>query len=305
MKLGFVSAILPELSLEDVLAFASQEGFDCLEVMCWPTGGGDKRRYAGVTHIDVENLNAKEIQRIKDMQNHYKVSISGLGYYPNPLTPNKAEADVYVKHIKKVIAASAKLGIGVMNTFIGRDQTKSIEDNWKPFEKTWKPIIKFAEKQNVKIGIENCPMLFSLDEWPGGKNLAISPEVWRKMFASIPSKHFGLNYDPSHLLWQGIDHIRAIHDFHDKFVHVHIKDTRINPDKVYERGIMSLKWHDPKIPGLGDIDWVEFCKALKDVDYKGFVCIEVEDRAFEDSLESRKEAVRQSKRHIDLASTKA
>lgn len=305
MKLGFVSAILPELSLEDVLAFASQEGFGCIEIMCWPAGGKDKRRYAGVTHIDVDKLDAKQIQRIKDMQKHYKVSISGLGYYPNPLTPNKAEADVYVKHIKKVIAASAKLGISVMNTFIGRDQHKSIEDNWKPFEKTWKPIIKFAESQKVKIGIENCPMLFSLDEWPGGKNLAISPEVWRRMFASIPSKNFGLNYDPSHLLWQGIDHIRAIHDFSDKFVHVHIKDTRINPEKVYECGIMGLKWHDPKIPGLGDIDWVEFSKALKEVDYKGDVCIEVEDKAFEENLESRKEAVRQSKRHIDLAMTKA
>jgi sugar phosphate isomerase/epimerase len=305
MNLGFVSAILPDLSLEEVLAFASQEGFDCLEVMCWPTGGTDKRRYAGITHIDVDTLDAKEIQRIKEMQKHYNVAISGLGYYPNPLTPNKAEADVYVKHIKKVIAASNKLGISVMNTFIGRDQTKSIEDNWKAFEKTWKPMIKFAEKQNVKVGIENCPMLFSLDEWPGGRNLAISPDVWRKMFSSIPSKHFGLNYDPSHLLWQGIDHIRAIHEFSDKFVHVHIKDTRINPERVYERGILGLKWHDPKIPGLGDIDWPQFCATLKQVGYKGAACIEVEDKAFEDGLEGRKAAIRESKRHIDLAMTKA
>ncbi|MGL4610136.1 MAG: sugar phosphate isomerase/epimerase family protein [Trueperaceae bacterium] len=296
---------LPELSLEDILAFASQEKFDCVEIMCWPAGGGGKRRYAGVTHIDVSELGVKEIQRIKDMQKHYKVTISGLGYYPNPLTPDKVEADIYVKHIKKVITASAKLGIGVMNTFIGRDPAKSIEDNWKPFEKTWKPIIKYAEAQKVKIGIENCPMLFSLDEWPGGKNLAISPEIWRKMFASIPSKNFGLNHDLSHLLWLGIDHIRAIHEFGDEFVHVHIKDTRINPEKVYERGIMTLKWHDPKIPGLGDIDWVEFCKTLRMSSIKVAYALRLKHRAFEENLESRKEAVRQSKRHIDLATTKA
>jgi sugar phosphate isomerase/epimerase len=301
MKLGFVSAILPDLSLEEVLAFAASEGFDCVEVMCWPAGGGDTRRYAGVTHIDVDNLDVKGIQ---GLVSKYGVDISGLGYYPNPLVDDASEREMYVGHIKKVISAAGELGVNIMNTFIGRDPAKSIEDNWPLFEELWPPIIAHAESQGVKVGIENCPMLFSLDEWPGGKNLAISPEVWRKMFETIPSKNFGLNFDPSHLLWQGIDHIKAMHDFADRFVHAHIKDEKVHPNLMYERGILGLKWHDPKIPGLGDIDWTEFCNTLGAIGYEGYTCIEVEDRAFEDSLEGRKQAIRESKRHIDLARTK-
>lgn len=304
MKLGFVSAILPDLTLEEVLAYASSEGFDCVEVMCWPAGGGDTRRYAGVTHIDVDKLDDAEILRIKGLCKKYKVQISGLGYYPNPLMADAKEREVYITHIKKVIAAASKLGIKIMNTFIGRDHTKSVDDNWPLFLEVWPPIIEHAEAQGVKVGIENCPMLFSLDEWPGGKNLAISPEIWRRMFDAIPSKHFGLNFDPSHLLWQGIDHIQAIYEFSERFVHVHIKDEKVDDDLLYERGILGLKWHDPKIPGLGDIDWKEFCDALGLVGYKGFVCIEVEDRAFEDSLEGRKQAIHESKRHIDLVRAK-
>ena len=183
MQLGFVSAILPDLSLEDVLAFAAQNGFDCVELMCWPVGKAE-RRYAGVTHIDVTNFTKSDAARIKGLAQQYGVQISGLGYYPNPLAADPAERDTYIEHIKKVIAASAMLDVNVMNTFIGRDPTKSIEDNWPLFEQFWPPIIQFAEQQGVKVGIENCPMLFSLDEWPGGKNLAISPEMWRRMFTT-------------------------------------------------------------------------------------------------------------------------
>ncbi len=304
MKLGFVSAILPDLTLEEVLTFAAAEGFDCAEVMCWPAGGGDTRRYAGVTHIDVDALDDGEVARIKGLTKTHGVEISGLGYYPNPLVADAAERDMYVSHIKKVIAASAKLGVNVMNTFIGRDPEKSVEDNWPLFEEVWPPIVRYAEEQGVKVGIENCPMLFSLDEWPGGKNLAISPEIWRRMFDAIPSRHFGLNFDPSHLHWLGIDHVRAMHEFSDRFVHTHIKDEKIDKTLLYERGLMGLKWHDPKIPGLGDIDWKEFCEVLIEVGYDGYTCIEVEDRAFEESLEGRKRAIREAKRHIDLARTK-
>ncbi len=217
MQLGFVSAILADLSLEEVLRYASQNGFACVELMCWPVGKAE-RRYAGVTHIDVTNFDQAEATRIKDLAAQYGVAISGLGYYPNPLTPDMEERQTYVEHIKKVIAASGLLGINVMNTFIGRDHTRPIEDQWTTFEEVWKPLITFAEQQKVRIGIENCPMLFSLDEWPGGKNMAISPEIWRRMFSTIPSDYFGLNFDPSHLIWQHIDYIRAIHEFKDQTV---------------------------------------------------------------------------------------
>ncbi len=298
MQLGFVSAILPDFSLEEVFAFAKENNFDCIEVMCWPVGKAE-RRYAGVTHIDVTNFTASDASTINALSEKYGIKISSLGYYPNPLVSDKAERDVYFEHIKKVITASALLGVNIMNTFIGRDHTKSIEDNWPLFEELWPPVIAFAEQQGVKVGIENCPMLFSMDEWPGGKNLAISPEVWRKMFARIPSDHFGLNFDPSHLVWQHIDYIRCIHEFGHKFVHVHAKDTKIDTDMIYERGITSVKWHIPKLPGLGDVHWGKFFSALTDVNYKGAVCIEVEDRAYEDSLDARKRSLTQSRRHLE------
>jgi sugar phosphate isomerase/epimerase len=227
------------------------------------------------------------------------VNISGLGYYPNPLAADPAERGTYVEHIKKVIAASAMLNVNVMNTFIGRDPSKSIEDNWPLFEEIWPPIIEFAEQQGVRIGIENCPMLFSLDEWPGGKNLAISPSVWRRMFERIPSNNLGLNFDPSHLIWQHIDYARAIHDFGERLVHVHAKDEKINGDDLYEYGTLGLKWHVPKLPGLGDVHWGRFFSALTDVGYSGPVCIEVEDRAYEGTLADRKRALTQSKRYLE------
>ncbi len=290
MQLGFVSAILPDLSLEEVFAFAAQRGFQCVEVMCWPKGKAE-RRYAGVTHIDVTSFTASDAAQVKQLAEKYKVAVSGLGYYPNPLVADPAEREVYLEHIKKMIAASSLLDVNVANTFIGRDPAKSIEDNWPLFEQVWPPIIAFAEQQGVRVGIENCPMLFTLDEWPGGKNLAISPEVWRRMFAAIPSRNFGLNFDPSHLIWQHIDYVRAIHEFGSRFFHVHAKDEKIDPDLLYDRGILGLKWHIPKLPGRGTVDWSQFFAALRDVHYDGPVCIEVEDRDYEGSLADRQRAL--------------
>ncbi len=297
MQLGYVTAILPDWTLEQNMEFAAKNGFDSLEVMCWPVGKAE-RRYAGVTHIDATHFTHADAERVKGLMSQYNIGISSLGYYPNPLTPNADERQTYVEHIKKVIAASAIIGINVMTTFVGRDPARSIEDQWDDFEAVWKPIIAFAEAQGVKVGIENCPMLFSLDEWPGGKNLAISPEVWRRMFDSIPSISWGLNFDPSHLIWQHIDYLRCIREFSDRFVHVHAKDTKINPDLLFERGIMGLKWHDPKLPGLGDVNWSDFFSTLREVGYDGPVAIEVEDRAFESSQADIEHSILLSRDHL-------
>jgi len=284
VKIGFVSAILPDLSLKEVFHFAAEEGFDCVEVMCWPPGKAE-RRYAGVTHIDVTKLTKPYIAEIQDLIAETGVEISSLGYYPNPLTPNMTEAKVYRDHIKKVI---------------GRDWKKSIDDNWGEFKKTWRPIVKYAEQQQVKIGIENCPMLFTADEWPGGKNLAISPSIWRRMFEEIPSKNFGLNYDPSHLVWMQMDYLKPIRDFAHRFHHVHAKDVRLDKHRLDEVGILAhpLEYHTPKLPGLGEVDWGKFFSHLTDAGYDGPVCVEVEDRAYEGPLERRKDSLRQSIRYL-------
>ena len=299
MKLGFVSAILAELSLKEVLEYSRQVGYDTVEIMCWPIGKAE-RRYAGVTHIDVQDLFSGNMEKIHETISETGVGISGLGYYGNPLSPDKKEAESTVSHLKDVIIGAQKLGIGIVNTFVGRDWTKSIDNNWKRFLEIWNPLIAFAEDHDVKIAIENCPMLFSDDEWPGGKNLAISPVIWERMFSDIPSDNFGLNYDPSHLVWQQMDYLAAIRNFGEKFFHVHAKDVRMDRHKLDQQGILAYptQFHTPKIPGMGDINWGQFFSSLNDINYRGAVCVEVEDRAFEGSPELRKASLSQSYNYL-------
>jgi sugar phosphate isomerase/epimerase len=295
VELGFNTAILPDRSLEQVVKFAAAEGFDSVEVMCWPVGKAE-RRYAGVTHIDVSNLRKADVAAIGDLLGETGISISALGYYPNPLVANGNEARVYINHIKRVIRAAETLGVGLVNTFIGRDHTRSVEENWPVFQKRWPPVVKFAEDHGVRIGIENCPMLFTADEWPGGKNLAYCPAIWRRMFEEIPSKSFGLNYDPSHLLWQQIDYVAPLREFAGRIFHVHAKDARMDSERLADVGVLAtpLEFHTPKLPGLGDVDWGWFFSVLTDVGYDGAVAVEVEDRAYEGGLKKRQEALRQS-----------
>jgi sugar phosphate isomerase/epimerase len=300
LDLGFVSAILGDLSFENVIQFAGQNGFRCVEVMCWPQDNSDTRRYAGVTHIDVADLGKSQIGAIKDILQKNNIYISGLGYYPNPLDPDAEKAKFYQNHIKKVIKACATLDIPVMNTFIGRDPKKNVAENLAAYEKAWKPIVKVAEDNGVKIGIENCPMWFTNDEWAGGKNLATTPSIWTKMFEIIPSETLGLNYDPSHMVWQMMDEVYPIYNFADRLHHIHLKDVKVYRDKLNRVGIMAnpLEYHSPKLPGLGDVNWRAFFAALTDVRYRGPVCIEVEDKAYENSLEDRQAAIRTSRNYL-------
>ena len=299
IKLGFVSAILADQTFEKVISFAGQAGYSCVEIMCWPVGKAE-RRYAGITHIDVATLSKTKIKEIRDILERNGVGISGLGYYPNPLEADRKNAGRYVTHIKKVIDAADKLELRNVNTFIGKDHQSSVEDNFKRFRKVWPPIVKHAEKRGVKIGIENCPMFFTNDEWPGGKNLASSPAIWRRMFKEIPSANFGLNYDPSHLVWQFMDYIKPIYEFKNRIFHVHIKDAKVLREKLDDVGILAtpLSFHRPKLPGLGDVDWGKFFSALTDIGYTGAACVEVEDRSYEGPLQVRKKSLVQSREYL-------
>jgi sugar phosphate isomerase/epimerase len=299
MKLGFLTAIVPDLSLEEIVAFAAAEGFECLEVCCWPPGKAE-RRYAGVTHIDVVTLDEKGANSIRELLDKNGLSISGLGYYPNPLAPDAQEAEVAVEHLKTVIRAAPLLGVTQVNTFVGRDWTKTIDAQWAHFVETWVPIVAVAEEKGVNVGIENCPMIFSGDEWPGGKNLAATPKVWRRMFEEIPSPNFGLNFDPSHFIWQHMDYLKPLREFKDRIFHIHAKDVRVDRDRLDDVGIMAtpLEFHNPKLPGLGDVNWGQFFSVLSDTGYEGPVVIEVEDRAYEGSLERREHALTQSLRYL-------
>ena len=299
IQLGFVSAVFPDLGLEDVLSFAARSGFTCVELMCWPKGKAE-RRYAGVSHVDVDALGPAEAEALTQLAASKGVRISGLGYYPNPLDPDEGRSAFYREHIRKVIKAAARLHVPVVNTFIGRDRARSIEENFRSFRSVWPELIRFAEQAGVKIAIENCPMLFTQDEWPGGDNLAFSPAIWRRMFEEIPSKSFGLNYDPSHLVWQQIDYVKPVYEFKDRIFHVHLKDAKVRRDRLDDVGILAtpLEYHTPKLPGLGDVAWGRFISALTDVGYDGPACIEVEDRAFEADLATRQASLIMSLRFL-------
>lgn len=299
MKLGLVSAILDWMPFEEMIDTISSLGYECVEVACWPNGKAE-RRYAGVSHIDVDNMDDEKARYILNYCKEKKVEISALAFYPNTMDGDLVKRAANIEHLKKVIAASEKMGVGMVTSFIGRDHTKSVEDNMKLFGEIWPEIIKFAEEHHVKIAIENCPMLFDETQWPGGQNLATTPKIWRQMFEMIPSDYFGLNYDPSHFVWQMMDYIKPLYEFKDKIFHVHYKDIKLFQDKLNDVGIMAypLEYMSPKLPGLGDVNWSRYVSALTDIGYKGYTCVEVEDKSFEETHDDVIKSLRLSERYI-------
>lgn len=301
MKVGLLTSILEQWDFEEVVDIASKIGFESLEVACWPIGDAE-RRYAGVSHIDVVRIAEDEEykQHILDCLNEKGITISALAYYPNTMDPDLEKRKINIQHLKKVIIAADLLNVGMVTTFIGKDQFKSIDDNLKLLEQVWPDIISFAEAHKVKIAIENCPMLFGKEQWPGGQNLMSTPILWKTVFERFPSDYLGLNYDPSHLVWQQINYIKPIEEFRDKIFHVHIKDIKLLTDKLEKCGTMAypLDYMIPKIPGLGDVKWGKFISALTDIGYDGTACIEVEDKTFENEKEDIIKSIEISKRYI-------
>ncbi|MBO0450977.1 sugar phosphate isomerase/epimerase family protein [Candidatus Enterococcus murrayae] len=299
MKLGIVSAIFDQSSFEEMIDIVADTGLECVEVACWPKGKAE-RRYAGVSHIDTKNLTAEKAQEILAYCEKKHVEISALAYYPNPLDENLEKRQEAIDHLYTLIDAAKLLGVNLVTTFLGRMPSKSVSENLQEVAKVWPSIIQYAEEQEIKIGIENCPMLFTEDEWPGGQNLMTTPSIWRKVFEILDSENFGINYDPSHFVWQHIDYIEPIYEFKDKLFHIHYKDIKLYPNKLKEVGIMAtpLEYMSPKLPGLGDVDWGKYVSALTDIGYTGYTCIEVEDRAYESDYEDVKRSVRQSTHYL-------
>jgi sugar phosphate isomerase/epimerase len=282
MKLGFFTAALPGNTLEQAAKWGAESGFQAIEIACWPHEKA-ARRYAGVTHIDVTTLDKTKAKEIRKMLDGYNLTISSLGYYPNPLHPEAEHRETVIGHLKKVIEAAALLEVPVVGTFVGKDKDKTVPQNLEDYAKIWPPIVKFAKEHGVKIGIENCPMLFSYDEWPGGVNLASTPAIWRRMWEIIPDDNFGLNLDPSHLILQMIDYERVVREFADRIFHVHAKDLHIDHEGLYNHGALSqgMGWQVPRLPGLGDVNWQKFFAALTAARYDYVVSIEHEDRVYE------------------------
>lgn len=299
MKLGIVSAIFDQSDFTEMIDIVAANGLECVEVACWPQGKA-ARRYAGVSHIDVANLDDKKAQEILDYAGSKNVEISSLAYYPNPLDEDLEKRQAAIDHLYKLIDASKLIGVNMVTTFIGRMQHKTVTENLNEMEKVWQPILQYAEAAGVKIGIENCPMLFSEDEWPGGQNLMTTPAMWREIFKRLDSDYLGLNYDPSHFVWQQIDYIAPLYEFKDKLFHVHYKDIKVYPEKLKDVGVMAtpLQFMSPKLPGLGDVDWGKYVSALTDIGFDGYTCIEVEDKAFEKTYDDVKRSVALSTKYL-------
>jgi len=289
MKLGILTAPFPDTPLDDVATWAAASGFEALEIACWPRSAGPTRRYAGTSHIDVAKLSAAQGKEIVARLAERNIAISALGYYPNPLHPDRDHRKAVIDHLKKVITAAGRMGVGLVNTFCGGDASKHVDANWADAQKVWPGIVKFAKDNGVKLAFENCPMIFSHDEWPGGHNIAYSPYVWRRILETWGGD-VGMNYDPSHLVWQMIDQARFIKEFGPHMFHVHAKDLMIDRDGLYERGIMSagMGWQVPRMPGLGEVNWSATFSGLYRAGYDGPVIIEHEDRRFEGTDEKVK-----------------
>ncbi len=289
MKLGILTAPFADTKLTDVADWAASKGFTTIEIACWPAGGGEARRYAGTSHIKVDGLSKAQASEIAAAMTDKGLTISGLGYYPNPLHADAAHRDMVIGHLKKVITAAGLMNVSVVNTFLGGDRTLTVDENWQRAIKIFPDIVKHAHDTGVTLAFENCPMIFSKDEWPGGHNIAYSPKIWRRIFEAWGGR-VGMNYDPSHLVWQMIDNVRFIREFGSRMVHVHAKDLMIDHDGLYENGIMSagIGWQVPRVPGLGDINWADIFAGLYRVGYDGSIIIEHEDRTFEGTDEKVK-----------------
>ena len=286
MKLGLLTAPFPDTPLDEVADWTADNGFTTIEIACWPASSGDTRRYAGTSHIDVYGLSDQQAKEIVEAMTARGLGISGLGYYPNPLHPDADHSRMVIDHLKKVITAAGKMDVGVVNTFMGADAAKSQDENWEEATKVWPEIITHAQDNGVRIAIENCPMIFSRDEWPSGHNLAYNPKIWRRMFDEF-GETIGLNFDPSHLVWLMIDIESAIEEFGARFYHFQAKDVMIDGEGLYDNGSLSsgIGWQIPRLPGLGDVDWGRVFSALYRVGYDGPIIIEHEDADFEETDE--------------------
>lgn len=301
MKIGFLTVALGNTKFEEIAKWSGENGFEALEVAAWPLV--NERDFSSTT-IDVTDFNEKKAEEIKKLLDKHNLFISSLAYYDNNLDADEQKRKSINEHLKKVIDAAHLLKVELVGTFIGRDIRKSVEENISEFEKVFKPLIAYAEKKNVKLMIENCPMVGWQEPEKIG-NIFYSPQLWKEIFRITPDS-FGLNFDPSHLFWLGIDYINAIEQFKDRIFHVHAKDVEIDDDKLHDQSIFGhfgtnlhgKSWWIYRLPGLGEIDWQEFIRALKKIGYDFVISIEHEDPVWSGSAERSKAGLKMGLKHL-------
>jgi len=303
MKIGFLTACLPQLSLEDLVKWGAAQGFKAMELAAWPV---DSDRDYQARQIDAANFKKADADKVKELFAKNNMKISAMAYYDNNLHPDMEKRNFYLSHLKKVIDTASLLDVKLVGTFVGSRPDKSPADNMKEIGKVFRELVKYAEDKNVKLMIENCPM----ENWvqfglPG--NFAYSPELWEAMFNEVPGDNFGLNLDPSHLYWLGIDYLKAIKDFKSKIFHAHAKDTEILIEGRNQFGLFGKQinptpwksgWWRYRMPGLGDIDWKKFISTLQENGYDYVLSIEHEDPVWEGSEEKVETGLKLGLKHL-------
>ena len=283
MKIGFLTSLLNSMKFEELVKWAKDTGFGYLEVAAWPPGHDKICQYYAAT-IDATTLNEEIAERNREVLERYNIKISSLAYYDNNLEPDRNKRKEIQSHLKKVIDAAQMMKTDLVGTFIGRDPSKTIEENIKEAIPIFSDLIAYAKDHGVKLMIENCPMVGWQTEGLIG-NIFFAPFIWEEFFSAIPDENFGMNFDPSHLIWQRIDYCKVIDDFSGKIFHFHAKDTKILEDRLFYNGIFSENWWIPIAPsGKGDIDWRKIMDALKTINYGGVISIELEDAEYEKTL---------------------
>lgn len=292
MKIGFLTGALHPTPLDEIAAWASDAGFEALECGAWPVKKGNVG-----SNLDVAGLTQTKADTFRGLMRDLKLEISSLGYYDNMLDADTAARSEKTKHLKKVIDAAEKLGVGLVGCFIGRHPCKTLDENLGEVKKAFVPLCKYAADRGVRLMIENCPMVGWQFEGLIG-NIACFPEMWCKVFDVLDAFDVGLNYDPSHLLWQGIDYVGIVPQFAKRIYHVHAKDTEIIEANYSLNGIYGRAWWRYRMPGMGEINWGDFISVLAEHGYDGVLSIEHEDPVWHGKLEKNKQGLLLGRRHL-------
>jgi sugar phosphate isomerase/epimerase len=279
MKLGFLTACLPKQSLGEIAAYAAAAGYEALEVAAWPALGD---RPFTATHLNVAGFSQSDAEQVNALFATHSLTLSSLAFYDNNLHPDPDERQAINDHVLACIDAAALLGCPTVGTFVGRDPYRTVADNLAEAEKVFAPLVDRAGERGVKLVIENCVMEgWHPDGYPG--NLAYSPELWEWMF----SLGLYLNFDPSHLVWMGIDPVAALTPYVDRVAHAQAKDIQVFPEKRNHYGYpgkavnrpdpWDVGWWRYRVPGLGDVDWRRVVDTLYEGGFDGVLSVEHED----------------------------
>lgn len=249
--------------------------------------------YRHLSWRDVASGRDKEIRELSDL---YEITIIDIMFGGlNFLSPSQDERAAAQEYAIMLIQAAKQLGIPSVSVFTGRNPLLGLEENLGQLPNVLLPVLDVGQKLGVRVLLENCPMAHN---WPPKYNIAIHPALWHDIFSAIPSSLLGLNFDPSHLVWQGIDYVEAVYRFADRIVLVQAKDSELLPHIQRQEGILGTRFWRHRIAGQGHVDWNRLISALIDCGYDGPLVIEHEDPLYESSIEAVQAGVDLSRTYL-------